>query len=65
MARDPETVRQNIGYMSQKFSLYDDLTVEENLDFFGGVYGVPEERLPRARGVRAAHGRPHRTGAPP
>jgi len=38
-------VRERIGYMSQKFSLYDDISVEENLDFFGGVYGVPPDEL--------------------
>ncbi len=38
------TVRQRIGYMSQKFSLYDDITINENLDFFAGVYQVPTEQ---------------------
>jgi len=41
---NPEQVRRNIGYMSQKFSLYDDLSVEQNIDFFTGMYGVPKER---------------------
>jgi ABC-2 type transport system ATP-binding protein len=39
-----EQIKRNIGYMSQKFSLYDDLTVEENIDLFTGIYGVPRAR---------------------
>jgi ABC-2 type transport system ATP-binding protein len=46
VSRDPERVRQRIGYMSQKFSLYRDLTVGENLRFFGGIYRVPPSELP-------------------
>lgn len=39
-----EEIKKNIGYMSQKFSLYDDLTVEENIRFFSGMYGVGKEK---------------------
>jgi ABC-2 type transport system ATP-binding protein len=54
--RAPE-VRQRIGYMSQRFSLYDDLTIRENLRFFAGVYGVPEgERDDKMRWVLAFSG---------
>jgi ABC-2 type transport system ATP-binding protein len=46
VAVKPEEVRKNIGYMSQRFSLYDDLTVEQNIDFFAGMYGVPRDIRP-------------------
>jgi ABC-2 type transport system ATP-binding protein len=51
VAQQPEEVKRSIGYMSQKFSLYDDLTVEENIDFFTGIYGVAKER----RGERKSY----------
>src|SRR2546423_5512990 len=42
-----EAVRENIGYMSQRFSLYDDLTVTENMQFYGRIYSLPPDRLKR------------------
>jgi ABC-2 type transport system ATP-binding protein len=58
-AHDPRSsaVRQRVGYMSQKFSLYDDLSIQENLNFFAGVYGVPErERNEKIRWVLSFSG---------
>src|SRR4051812_18028688 len=46
VAKEPERVRQIIGYMSQKFSLYNDLTVRENIRFFGGMYRFPASVMP-------------------
>lgn len=47
--QDPESVKRSIGYMNQAFSLYRDLTVDENLTFFGGVYGLRREHLKRRK----------------
>ncbi len=45
IARQSEKIKEHIGYMSQKFSLYDDLTVEENIEFYGGIYSLTGKRL--------------------
>jgi len=44
-----EKIKQNIGYMSQKFSLYEDLTVEENLNFYSGIYTIPARLIPERK----------------
>lgn len=43
--REPEQIKKNIGYMSQKFSLYEDLSVRENIRFYGGIYGLNDKSI--------------------
>jgi ABC-2 type transport system ATP-binding protein len=43
--KQPESIKKNIGYMSQKFSLYENLSILENIEFFGGVYGVSRKEI--------------------
>src|SRR3954471_16442546 len=45
IATRSEEVKRNIGYMSQRFSLYDDLTVRENIELYGGIYEIPKDKL--------------------
>lgn len=45
IANQSEMVKRNIGYMSQRFSLYDDLTIKENITFFGGIYGLSRKKI--------------------
>jgi ABC-2 type transport system ATP-binding protein len=64
VARDPEGVKKRIGYMTQRFSLYDDLTVGQNVRFFGGVYGLKgralQEREAWALGTAGLEGKEDR-----
>ncbi len=43
--RDAEKIKKNIGYMSQRFSLYEDLTIRENIRFYGGIYGLTDQQI--------------------
>jgi ABC-2 type transport system ATP-binding protein len=56
VAKQSERIKQRIGYMTQRFSLYEDLTVEENLEFYGGIYDLPRARRRERIEQVIAHG---------
>jgi ABC-2 type transport system ATP-binding protein len=63
VAREAEDVKLNIGYMSQRFSLYDDLSVRENIDLYGGIYGLTDDEIrDRTRAMLARLGLEHAAG---
>jgi ABC-2 type transport system ATP-binding protein len=53
--RQSEAIKKQIGYMSQKFSLYDDLTIAENIEFYGGIYGLPRKRIKERKEALISH----------
>ena len=59
--RRAKQIKRSIGYMSQRFSLYEDLTVRENIALYGGIYGLTDARDPRAHGRHARRGSASRT----
>ena len=67
VSRDPEGVKRRIGYMSQRFSLYENLTVDQNIRFFGGIYGLDRATLDARRhfvlDIAGLHGREHTRAA--
>ena len=55
VARDADRVKRDIGYMSQRFSLYEDLTVRENITLYGGIYGLSDRDIRDRTGRMLAH----------
>ncbi len=53
--RQTEAIKRRIGYMSQRFSLYEDLTAEENLTFYGGIYGLRRDQIEQRKAILFAH----------